>query len=331
LSRVTGFPTIRMRRLRRTPGLRRLYRETRLSADRFIAPLFVRRGSGVREEISSLPGVFRLSPDGAVAEARALAELGIPAVILFGIPDRKDDVGSEGWDDSAAVQETVRRLKESVPDLVVMTDVCLDEYTSHGHCGVVKDGDVDNDATLPLLAQIAVSHARAGVDVVAPSDMMDGRVAAIRRTLDAEGFAGVGILAYAAKSASAFYGPFREAADSAPKFGDRRGYQMDPANRREAMREIALDLDEGADAVMVKPALAYLDVIREARDRFDAPIAAYNVSGEYAMVKAAAANGWIDEKRIVGEILTSILRAGADFVLTYHARDAAGWLADKSL
>jgi porphobilinogen synthase len=331
LSRVTGFPTIRMRRLRRTPGLRRLHRETRLSADRFIAPLFVRRGSGVREEISSLPGVFRLSPDGAVAEARALAELGIPAVILFGIPDRKDDVGSEGWDDSAAVQETVRRLKESVPDLVVMTDVCLDEYTSHGHCGVVKDGDVDNDATLPLLAQIAVSHARAGVDVVAPSDMMDGRVAAIRRTLDAEGFAGVGILAYAAKSASAFYGPFREAADSAPKFGDRRGYQMDPANRREAMREIALDLDEGADAVMVKPALAYLDVIREARDRFDAPIAAYNVSGEYAMVKAAAANGWIDEKRIVGEILTSILRAGADFVLTYHARDAAGWLADKSL
>jgi porphobilinogen synthase len=320
-----------MRRLRRTPALRRLYRETRLSADRFIAPLFVRRGSGVREEISSLPGVFRLSPDGAVAEARALAELKIPAVILFGIPDRKDDVGSEGWDDSAAVQETVRRLKESVPDLVVMTDVCLDEYTSHGHCGVVKDGDVDNDATLPLLAQIAVSHARAGADVVAPSDMMDGRVAAIRRTLDAEGFAGVGILAYAAKSASAFYGPFREAADSAPKFGDRRGYQMDPANRREAMREIALDLDEGADAVMVKPALAYLDVIREARDRFDAPIAAYNVSGEYAMVKAAAANGWIDEKRIVGEILTSILRAGADFVLTYHARDAAGWLADKSL
>jgi porphobilinogen synthase len=324
---MTGFPTIRMRRLRRTPGLRRLYRETRLSADRFIAPLFVRRGSGVREEISSLPGVFRLSPDGAVAEARALRALGIPAVILFGIPDRKDDVGSEGWDDSAAVQETVRRLKETVADLVVMTDVCLDEYTSHGHCGVVKDGDVDNDATLPLLAQIAVSHARAGADVVAPSDMMDGRVAAIRRTLDAEGFPGVGILAYAAKSASAFYGPFREAADSAPKFGDRHGYQMDPANRREAMREIALDLDEGADAVMVKPALAYLDVIREARDRFDAPIAAYNVSGEYAMVKAAAANGWIDEKRIVGEILTSIVRAGADFVLTYHAKDAATWLA----
>jgi porphobilinogen synthase len=222
-------------------------------------------------------------------------------------------------------------LKDSVPDLVVMTDVCLDEYTDHGHCGVIKNGEVDNDATLPLLAQIAVSQARAGADVVAPSDMMDGRVAAIRRTLDAEGFAGVAILAYAAKSASAFYGPFREAADSAPKFGDRRGYQMDPANRREAMREIELDLEEGADAVMVKPALSYLDVIREARDRFDAPIAAYNVSGEYAMVKAAAANGWIDEKRIVGEILTSIVRAGADFVLTYHAADAARWLAEGSL
>jgi porphobilinogen synthase len=311
--------------------LRELVRETRLSPERFIAPLFVRRGTGLREEISSLPGVFRFSPDQAVAEARGLRSLGIPAVILFGIPDRKDDVGSEGWDDTAAVQETVRRLKDSVPDLVVTTDVCLDEYTSHGHCGIVKNGDVDNDATLPLLAQIAVSHARAGADVVAPSDMMDGRVAAIRRTLDAEGFAGVAILAYSAKSASAFYGPFREAADSAPKFGDRRGYQMDPANRREAMREIALDLEEGADAVMVKPALAYLDVIREARERFDAPIAAYNVSGEYAMVKAAAANGWIDEKRIVGEILTGIIRAGADFVLTYHARDAAAWIADRSL
>jgi porphobilinogen synthase len=311
--------------------LRELVRETRLSPERFVAPFFVRRGTGLREEIASLPGVFRFSPDEAVAEARGLRSLGIPAVILFGIPDRKDDVGSEGWDDTAAVQETVRRLKDSVPGLVVMTDVCLDEYTSHGHCGIVKNGDVDNDATLPLLAQIAVSHARAGADVVAPSDMMDGRVAAIRRTLDAEGFAGVAILAYSAKSASAFYGPFREAAGSAPKFGDRRGYQMDPANRREAMREIALDLEEGADAVMVKPALAYLDVIREARDRFDAPIAAYNVSGEYAMVKAAAANGWIDEKRIVGEILTGIIRAGADFVLTYHARDAAAWIADRSL
>jgi len=306
-------------------------RETRLSPDRFVAPLFVRRGSDRREEIQSLPGVYRLAPDLALGEVRELAKVGVTAVILFGLPERKDDVGSEAWDDSAAVQETVRTLKNELPDVVVMTDVCLDEYTSHGHCGVVRDGEVDNDATLPLLAQAAVSQARAGADVVAPSDMMDGRVAAIRRTLDAEGFSTTAILAYSAKSASAFYGPFREAADSAPKFGDRRGYQMDPANRREAMREIALDLDEGADAVMVKPALAYLDVIREARERFDAPLGAYNVSGEYAMVKAAAANGWIDEKRIVGEILTGIVRAGADFVLTYHARDAAGWIADGSL
>ena len=306
-------------------------RETRLSPDRFVAPLFVRRGTDRREEIQSLPGVSRLSPDQALAEVRELAKVGVTAVILFGLPERKDDVGSEAWDDAAAVQETVRTLKNELPDLVVMTDVCLDEYTSHGHCGVIRDGEVDNDATLPLLAQAAVSQARAGADVVAPSDMMDGRVAAIRQALDAEGFSRTAILAYSAKSASAFYGPFREAADSAPKFGDRRGYQMDPANRREAMREIALDLDEGADAVMIKPALAYLDVIRDARERFDAPIGAYNVSGEYAMVKAAAANGWIDEKRIVGEILTGIIRAGADFVLTYHARDAARWIADGSL
>ena len=306
-------------------------RETRLSPDRFVAPLFVRRGKNRREEIQSLPGVSRLSPDQALAEVRELAKIGVTAVILFGLPERKDDVGSEAWDDAAAVQETVRTLKNELPDVVVMTDVCLDEYTSHGHCGVIRDGEVDNDATLPLLAQAAVSQARAGADVVAPSDMMDGRVAAIRQALDAEGFSRTAILAYSAKSASAFYGPFREAADSAPKFGDRRGYQMDPANRREAMREIALDLDEGADAVMVKPALAYLDVIRDARERFDAPIGAYNVSGEYAMVKAASANGWIDEKRIVGEILTGIIRAGADFVLTYHARDAARWIADGSL
>ena len=328
---MTGFPTTRLRRLRRTPALRSLVRETRLSPDRFVAPLFVRRGTNRREEIRSLPGVSRLSPDQALAEVRELAKLGVNAVILFGLPERKDEVGSEAWDDAAAVQETVRTLKNELPDTVVMTDVCLDEYTSHGHCGVIRDGEVDNDATLPLLAQAAVSQARAGADVVAPSDMMDGRVGAIRKALDAEGFSRTAILSYAAKSASGFYGPFREAADSAPKFGDRRGYQMDPANRREAMREIALDLDEGADAVMVKPALAYLDVIREARERFDAPLGAYNVSGEYAMVKAAAANGWIDEKRIVGEILTGIIRAGADFVLTYHARDAAGWIADGSL
>ncbi len=306
-------------------------RETRLSADQLVAPLFVRHGKAMREEISSLPGVFRFSPDEALASAQELLSAGVRAVILFGIPEKKDETGSEGWQDTAAVQTTVRLLKEKLPEMVVMTDVCLDEFTSHGHCGVIRDGDVDNDATLPLLARCALSHARAGADVVAPSDMMDGRVAAIRAGLDEAGFSETAILAYSAKSASAFYGPFREAADSAPKFGDRRSYQMDPANRREAMREIALDLEEGADAVMVKPALAYLDVIREARERFDAPIAAYNVSGEYAMVKAAAANGWIDERRIVLEILTGIVRAGADFVLTYHARDAARWIAEGGL
>jgi porphobilinogen synthase len=306
-------------------------RETRLSADQLVAPIFVRQGRAVREEISSLPGVHRMSPDEALAFGQEALALRVPAVILFGIPERKDETGSEGWDDSAAVQTTVRLLKAELPELLVITDVCLDEYTSHGHCGVIRDGEVDNDATLPLLARCALSQAKAGADVVAPSDMMDGRVAAIRRELDSEGFEDRAILAYSAKSASAFYGPFREAADSAPKFGDRRGYQMDPSNRREAMREIAMDLEEGADAVMVKPALAYLDVIREARARFDAPIAAYNVSGEYAMVKAAAANGWIDERRIVLEILTGMVRAGADFVLTYHALDAARWLADGGL
>jgi porphobilinogen synthase len=311
--------------------MRALVRETRLSPDRFVAPLFVRHGKGLKEPIASLPGVSRLSPDEALAEARELLAAGIPAVILFGIPEKKDETGSEAWDDRGAVQETVRILKREIPELLVMTDVCLDEYTSHGHCGVIRDGEVDNDATLPLLAKAALSQARAGSDVVAPSDMMDGRVAAIRRSLDENGFAETAILAYSAKSASAFYGPFREAAGSAPKFGDRRGYQMDGANRREAMREIALDLAEGADAVMVKPALAYLDVIREARERFDAPIAAYNVSGEYAMVKAAAGNGWIDEKRIVLEILTGIARAGADFILTYHAKDAARWLREGAV
>jgi len=325
---MSRFPSTRLRRLRRTAASRALVRETRLSPEQFIAPLFVRKGQGLREPISSLPGVSRLSPDEVVAEAQELRGLGVPAVLLFGLPERKDDTGSEAWDDGAAVQEAARRLKQTIPDLLVATDVCLDEYTAHGHCGVIRDGEVDNDATLPLLARVAVSHARAGADVVAPSDMMDGRVAAIRAALDAAASAHVAILSYSAKSASAFYGPFREAADSSPKFGDRRGYQMDPANRREAMREIALDLDEGADAVMVKPALAYLDVIREARQRFDAPIAAYNVSGEYAMVKAAAGQGWIDERRIALEILTGIVRAGADFVLTYHAKDAAKWLRE---
>ena len=327
---MTAFPTTRLRRLRRTPALRGLVRETRLSAEQFVAPLFVRHGQGLREAIASLPGVHRLSPDEALAETQGLAAAGVHAVILFGIPERKDETGSEAWDEGGAVQETVRLLKRSAPGVAVMTDVCLDEYTSHGHCGVLRDGEVDNDATLPLLARAALSHARAGADVVAPSDMMDGRVGAIRRALDEAGLPETAILAYSAKTASAFYGPFREAAGSAPKFGDRRGYQMNPANGREAMREIALDLEEGADAVMVKPALAYLDVIREARSRFDAPIAAYNVSGEYAMVKAAAANGWIDERRSVLEILTGIVRAGADFVLTYHAADAARWLKDGS-
>jgi porphobilinogen synthase len=325
---MSRFPTTRLRRLRRSPASRALVRETRLSPEQLIAPLFVRKGRGLREPISSLPGVSRLSPDEAVAAAQELHALGVPAVLLFGLPERKDETGSEAWDDGAAVQEAVRALKKAVPEMLVATDVCLDEYTSHGHCGVIRDGEVDNDETLPLLARAAVSHARAGADVVAPSDMMDGRVAAIRAALDGAALSQVAILAYSAKAASAFYGPFREAADSAPKFGDRRGYQMDPANRREAMREIALDLEEGADAVMVKPALAYLDVIRDARERFDAPIAAYNVSGEYAMVKAAAANGWIDERRIALEILTGIVRAGADFVLTYHARDAATWLRE---
>ncbi|HKA36711.1 MAG TPA: porphobilinogen synthase [Thermoanaerobaculia bacterium] len=328
---MSTYPTVRLRRLRRSPQLRALVRETRLTPDRFVTGFFVRHGKGVREEISSLPGVFRFSPDEAVAESQELATLGVSAAILFGIPEKKDDTGSEAWNDGAAVQQTVRRLKKEVPGMLVVTDVCLDEYTSHGHCGVIRDGEVDNDATLPLLAKAAVSQARAGSDVVAPSDMMDGRVAAIRRALDENGFDQIAILSYSAKSASAFYGPFREAADSTPKFGDRRGYQMDAANRREAMREIELDLAEGADAVMVKPALSYLDVIREARDRFDAPIAAYNVSGEYAMVKAAAARGWIDERRIVLEILTSIVRAGADFILTYHAKDAAKWLKDGAV
>jgi porphobilinogen synthase len=325
---MTAFPTTRLRRLRRTPALRGLVRETRLSAEQFVAPLFVRHGKGLREPIASLPGVHRLSPDEALAETQRLVTLGVASVILFGIPERKDETGSEAWDDAAAVQETARILKRSAPSVAVMTDVCLDEYTSHGHCGVLRGDEVDNDATLPLLAKAALSHARAGADVVAPSDMMDGRVAAIRAALDGAGFQETAILSYAAKTASAFYGPFREAAGSAPKFGDRRAYQMDPANRREAMREIALDLEEGADAVMVKPALAYLDVIREARQRFDASIAAYNVSGEYAMVKAAAANGWIDERRVVLEILTGIVRAGADFVLTYHAADAARWIEE---
>jgi porphobilinogen synthase len=325
------FPLHRPRRLRRTEALRRLTRETRLAVDQLVYPLFIADGLGLRREVGSMPGVYQWSVDAVVDEAQAVADLGIPAVLLFGLPEAKDDIGTGAFDADGIVQRATRAIKRAVPDLLVVADTCLCEYTAHGHCGVIPgqgDPDVRNDETLELLARTAVSQAEAGVDVVAPSDMMDGRVGAIRRALDERGFTHVPVLAYAAKYASAFYGPFREAADSAPQFGDRRTYQMDPPNVREALREIALDLEEGADAVMVKPALAYLDVIRAARERFDAPLAAYNVSGEYAMVKAAAANGWLDERRVALEILTGIVRAGADIVITYHATDAARWLAE---
>ena len=300
-----------------------MVRETRLTPEQLVYPLFVAPGAGVRREIASLPGCFHLSADEAAREAREVESLGIGGVILFGLPREKDAVGTEGYADDGVVQKATAAIRAECRELVVMTDVCLCEYTDHGHCGVVKGTEVENDPTLELLARMAVSHARAGAHVVAPSDMMDGRVGAIRRALDAAGFSEIPILAYAAKYASAFYGPFREAADSTPQFGDRRGYQMDPANVREALREVRLDVEEGADMVMVKPALAYLDVIRAVRERSDRPVAAYNVSGEYAMVKAAAARGWIDEERIVKETLTSIRRAGADVILTYHAKDFA--------
>jgi porphobilinogen synthase len=316
-----------MRRLRRTETLRRMVRETTLSVHDFIYPMFVVPGEKQRQEVASMPGVFRVSVDELVRDAEEVAKLGIPAVLLFGIPERKDEWGSEAYDENGIIQRAVRALKRAVPDLVVITDVCLCEYTSHGHCGVVRETpggfEVDNDATLELLAKTAVSQAAAGADIVAPSDMMDGRIKVIREALDENGFAHVPILSYAAKMASAFYGPFREAAESAPKFGDRRSYQMDFANKREALREIALDLEEGADMVMVKPALAYLDIIAAARERFEVPIAAYNVSGEYAMVKAAAKMGWLDEDRIVWEILTAIKRAGADLIITYFAKEVA--------
>ena len=318
----------RFRRLRRSVGLRRLLRETTLSPSDFVYPLFVVPGQDVREEISSMPGQYHVSLDRLAAEAEELGSLGVPAVLLFGLPSAKDDVGSEAYADDGIVQEAVRALKAADPELVVMTDVCLCEYTSHGHCGVIIDGEIDNDSSLELLARTAVSHARAGADVVAPSDMMDGRVAAIRAALDEAGLSQTPIMSYAAKYASAFYGPFREAADSAPQFGDRRGYQMDPPNAREALREIEADIAEGADIIMVKPALAYLDVVSQARARFDLPLAAYNVSGEYAMVHAAARNGWIDGPRVALEVLTSIKRAGADIIITYHAKEAARWLRE---
>jgi porphobilinogen synthase len=321
------FPTVRMRRLRRNETIRSMVRETALDASDLIYPLFVKWGTGVRDEVSSMPGVFNISVDQLEAEARELLEIGIPAVILFGLPEHKDEAGSGAYDPDGIVQQAIRELKAKAPELYVITDVCMCEYTSHGHCGAIDEGGcVINDVTLEMLASVAVSHAEAGADMVAPSDMMDGRVAAIRAALDAEGFTDVPIMAYSAKYASAYYGPFRDAADSAPAFGDRKQYQMDAANAEEAIRETGLDIAEGADIVMVKPALAYMDIIRRVKDTFGMPTAAYNVSGEYAMVKAAAANGWIDEKRVVLETLTGFKRAGADLILTYHAKDAARWL-----
>ena len=334
------FPQERPRRLRRTEALRRLVRETKLSPDDFIWPLFVLPGKKVRNPVKSMPGVFQLSVDELVAEAQAGYEAGVRSVILFGIPEKKDEQGTGAYDSDGIVPRAIRALKEQVPGMVVMTDVCMCEYTDHGHCGILKapkaggpgqDLGVDNDATLPLLAKEAVAHARAGADVVAPSDMMDGRVAAIRAALDADGYVDVPIMSYAAKYAGAFYGPFRDAAESAPREGagipkDRKGYQMDPGNWREALREVALDVAEGADMLMVKPAVPYLDILRLIRDRYDLPLAAYHVSGEYAMIKAAAERGWVDEERVVLETLTCIRRAGADLILTYHAKDAAGLL-----
>jgi porphobilinogen synthase len=317
-----------MRRMRRTDILRGLVRETELSPAHLIQPAFVAAGEGVREEVPSMPGIERFSINNLVDEAGEIAEAGIGAVMLFGVPAAKDEVGSGAYDDEGIVQMAVRALKEAHPDLIVITDVCLCEYTAHGHCGVMRQGsqEVDNDVTVELLAKTAISHAEAGADVVAPSDMMDGRIGSIRYQLDEEGHPDVPILAYSAKYASAFYGPFREAAESTPEFGDRRGYQMDPANAAEAVREADLDLDEGADMLMVKPALPYLDVVRRVKDATGAPVAAYHVSGEYSMLKAAAANGWIDERAAVVEALTSIRRAGADAVVTYYAKEAAAWL-----
>jgi porphobilinogen synthase len=321
------FPQTRLRRLRRTPVLRDLVRETRLDPGDFVLPLYVQDGLEGRTPLATMPGVDRLSISAAVEEAGEAAALGIPAVILFGIPGHKDEEGSGAWDDEGIVQLATRAIKQAHPELLVVADLCLCEYTSHGHCGALRaDGSVDNDASLELLSRTAVSQARAGADVIAPSDMMDGRVGAIRTALDDDGLTDVPILAYSAKFASAFYGPFRDAVDSAPAFGDRRGYQMDPANGDEALREVLLDVEEGADMVMVKPALPYLDVVRRVKEATRLPLAAFNVSGEYAMVKAAAAAGYVDERAIVLEALTSIRRAGADIVITYHAKDAARWL-----
>ena len=323
------FPIYRPRRMRRTETLRRMVRETRLSVDNLILPLFAVPGSGVEKPVSSMPGVAQQSVDRVVESCREARDLGIPAVILFGIPAHKDATGSQAYRDDGVVPQAVRAIKQAVADLVVITDVCLCEYTDHGHCGVLAEGEVDNDATLDLLAKEALAHARAGADLVAPSDMMDGRVNAIREALDEEGFDQVAIMSYAAKFASGFYGPFREAAESTPQFGDRRGYQMDPPNALEALREVEMDVNEGADIVMVKPALPYLDLVWRVKEQFGYPVAAYQVSGEYAMLKAAVQNGWLDEQRVMLESLTAIRRAGADLILTYYARDAARALGHR--
>ena len=323
---MSRFPQVRMRRMRETPILRHLAQETQISISDFIYPIFVTHGRGVRNPIDPMPGMYQLSLDNLIAEIDEVVSLGIGAVLLFGLPASKDPEGSEAYESSGIIQEAIRVIKQTSPNMLVMTDVCLDEFTDHGHCGVIRNGRVDNDATLELLSRMAVCQAEAGADVVAPSAMMDGQVAAIRTSLDSTGFEHLPIMAYSAKYASSFYGPFRVAADSAPQFGDRRGYQMDVANSREAMREIQMDIDEGADIIMVKPALSYLDVIAQARKVFRYPMAAYNVSGEYAMVKAATENEWIDGQRITMEILTSIKRAGADMIISYHAKEAARWL-----
>lgn len=318
-----GFPVTRLRRLRRNSALREMFRETHLHKSDFIYPLFVVEGDGVKNEISSMPGQFQMSVDNVVRECEELQRLGLNSILLFGIPAEKDEVGSGAYDENGIIQKALRAVKKEFPEMVAITDVCLCEYTSHGHCGVIENGDVQNDATLDLLVKEALSHARAGADMIAPSDMMDGRVGAIRNALDENGFADTPVMAYSAKYSSAFYGPFREAAESAPQFGDRKSYQMDPPNSDEAMREIALDIQEGADIVMVKPALSYLDIIRRAKNEFNLPTAAYNVSGEYSMIKAAATNGWLDGERVMLEVLTSIKRAGADVIITYFAKEAA--------
>jgi porphobilinogen synthase len=326
---MSSFPNVRPRRLRRTDAIRRLVRETGVTKDDLIYPLMVAPGQGFKKEVRSMPGVFQMSVDQILIDIEEMVGLGLRSVLLFGLPEHKDEIGSEAYAEHGSVQRAIRAIKEKFPQMYIITDVCMCEYTSHGHCGIIKGDTVDNDPTLDLIAKTALSHAQAGADMVAPSDMMDGRVEAIRTALDKHGFQDVPIMAYSAKYASAYYGPFRDAAESAPAFGDRRSYQMDPGNAREALKETELDIMEGADIVMVKPALAYMDVIRQVRDSFDVPVCCYNVSGEYAMVKAASANGWIDEQRIVMETMLGFKRAGADMIITYHAKDVARWIDEQ--